>query len=188
MGDLLKNALADDNLILSNVGPHAGEGWQRIVTRKSDDIRKIGHTVWLLNSNAARPDAIQAFCSSQNAQHVIFVARTRDAAEGPSTGHKARSYSVNGKAWQTMPNGLGDVTGNINKATTGLWLAALEKVETGNLNLEGFSKHPSGPALDRFWPSDSTYLVRRIEPVSAGRYEILAVGRLATPFAVWLKK
>lgn len=189
MGSLLQSALADAHSILSNVGPHAGEDWQKIIARKSDDIAKIGHTIWLLNSNAARPDAVQLFCQTQSAQHVIFVARKRDAADkGPSTDHKARSYSVNGKEWRAMPSGLGNVTGHMNKATTGLWLAALEKIETGNLNLKNFFKHPDGPALDRFWPSDSTYLVRRIEPVSPGSYEILAVGKVVSPFAVWLKK
>lgn len=185
---MLQNALAADSSILSNVGPHAGEGWQRIITRKAEDIQKIGHTIWLLNSNAARPDAVQNFCNSQNARYVIFVARTRNASEGPSTGDAAHGYSIDGKKWQGMPTGLGAVTGNINKATTGLWLTSLVKVESGNLDLESFFTYPAGALLTRFWPSDSTYLVRRTDQMRPGRYEILAVGQLGSPFAVWLKK
>jgi hypothetical protein len=36
---------------------------------------KPNHTVWLLNSNAARPDVVQQFCKDHGARQVIFVSR-----------------------------------------------------------------------------------------------------------------
>ena len=40
-----------------------------------------------------------------------------------------------------------------------------------------------GKVLDRFWPSDSAYPVRRMRDARSGAYQILAIGRLASPFA-----
>jgi hypothetical protein len=42
--------------------------------------------------------------------------------------------------------------------------------------------------VGRFWPSDSAYPVRRTHDARPGQYQILAVGRLESPFAVWLQK
>jgi hypothetical protein len=64
----------------------------------------------------------------------------------------------------------GHVTGDIKRSTTGFWFDALEELPVG------------------FWPSDSAYLVRRPGGVRNGNYQILAVGRLVSPFAVWLRK
>jgi hypothetical protein len=189
MATLLQNALAAPTMILASSGAHAQESWQRIITRKSADIAKVNHTVWVVNSNAARPDAVQSFCKDHGARYVLFVSRVRDAKPGAGTlrDHQAQHYSVDGKTWAALEKGLGHVTGDIKRSTTGFWFDALEEAPFGSLDLTSFTKHQDGQALTRFWPSDSAYSVTRPGAVRNGNYQILAVGRLASPFAVWLK-
>jgi hypothetical protein len=104
MATLLQDALAAEYSILSSAGSHAREDWRTIITRKSADIAQAKHSVWVLNSNAARPDTVQSFCNKQGARYVIFLSRERDSKvrSGPSTEHRAR---------ETHPDGGGDPNG-----------------------------------------------------------------------------
>jgi hypothetical protein len=190
MVTLLQSALAAPTLILASSGAHAQEGWRNIITRKSADIETVKHTVWVVNSNAARPDAVQSFCGDNGARYVLFVSRVRDAKSGPGTlrDNRAEQYSVDGKTWAALHKRLGHVTGDIKRSTTGFWFDALEERPAGSLDLGSFTKHQDDQALARFWPSDSAYLVRCPGGVRNGNYQILAVGRLVSPFAVWLRK
>jgi hypothetical protein len=189
MATLLQDALAAEYSILSSAGSHAREDWRTIITRKSADIAQAKHSVWVLNSNAARPDTVQSFCNRQGARYVIFLSRERDSKvrSGPSTEHRAQRYSANNKSWLPLHSALSHVTGRLNRATTGLWFDALEEVPRGSLNLGGFCKQTDGKALARFQVHESTYTVQRVATVSDGAYQILAVGRLTAPFAVWLQ-
>jgi hypothetical protein len=189
MAILLQDALAAEYSILSSAGSHAREDWRTIVTRKSADIATVKHSVWVLNSNAARPDAVQSFCNEHKARYVIFVSRERNGKPnvGPSTEDKARLYSPNNRSWFPLDPALSHVTGKLNRGTTGIWLDALEEVPKGTLNLGCFHKQSDGEILSRFQLHESTYPVRRVIPACDGGYQILAVGRLVSPFAVWLK-
>ena len=81
---ILDSALAADHLILANAGSHAKQAWQQIIARKSADISRAKHIVWVVNSNAARPDAAQLFCN--DARYVIFVNRVREGKSGGGLG------------------------------------------------------------------------------------------------------
>jgi hypothetical protein len=154
------------------------------------DIATVGHTVWVTNSQAARPEIVQAFSNKHGARYVVFVAKRRDKP-GSQTSNKnaARYFSRNKSNWLPLPPGLSEVTGRINSATSGLWFDALRQVASGALNLDQFVKVQDSLALTGFSLKDSAYPVRRANPSQAnGTYEILAVGHLASPFAVWLKE
>jgi hypothetical protein len=189
MTTVLQSASAAENLILASAGSHAREEWRTIINRKSDDIRRVKHTVWVVNSNAARPDAVQSFCTDSGARYVLFVSRERNAKPGPGTlrNHEAGEYSRDSTTWLALEKGLSHVTGDIKRSTTGFWFDALEDVLSGSLELESFLKLKDNQILTRFWPSDSAYPVRRAGDVRPGNYQILAAGRLASPFAVWLR-
>ncbi len=189
MTAILEAALAADTLILSNAGAHANEDWRGIIERKAADIANIGHTVWVINSNAARPDVVRSFCSNHGARYVILVGRERDTTSGSGTlrDSAAQLYSIDPHSWQPLVQGLGKVTEDIRRSTTGMWFDALEEVAFGSFDLAVFVKHNDDQQLTRFWPSDSTYPVRRFAAVRPGRYQILGAGRLSSPFAVWLK-
>jgi hypothetical protein len=133
----LESALAARALIVASAGAHAKEGWKKIITRKSDDIAKVSHTVWVVNSNAARPDAVQAFCNEKDARHVLFVSRSRDGKSGSGTlrDDPARQYSRDNRNWTALPKNLGPVTGDIKRSTSGFWFDALEEVSPARWTL-----------------------------------------------------
>jgi hypothetical protein len=190
---MLQNALAAEHVILSSAGAHAGQGWQQIITRKRADIASTNHSVWVVNSNATRPGTVQSFCGDHDARYVIFVSRFRPdpnskSANGTSTSDRARGYSSDdGKTWSPLDKGLSEVTGKITQATTGFWFDALEEINSGQIDISSFSKL-SGQTLDRFHVHEAAYPVRRLGAVRRAGYEVLAVGQLAAPFAVWLRK
>ncbi len=194
---MLHNALAAGHVILSSAGTHAQQEWQEIIARKAADIAHANHTIWVVNSNATRPEKIQPFCNDNSAHYVIFVGRARPRPKsrepGPVTKHHAAFYSQNRTKWTPIsfwpkdPNGLSEVTGRITAATAGFWFEALEEIDSGQIDLRSYVK-PNGEVLDGFQKHESAYPVRRHTDVGRKGYEILAVGRLTSPFAVWLKR
>jgi hypothetical protein len=193
---MLQDALTAEHVILSSAGAHALEGWRDIMARKRADIVRANHSVWVVNSNATRPEIVQPFCHDHDARYVIFVSRRgRDfkSTSGPSSNDRAQSYSSNGRNWSSLPvwpqdpKGLSEVTGRVNRATAGFWFDALEEINSGEIDLRSYSKL-NGEVLGGFQKHESAYPVRRTGVVRHDGYQILAVGRLASPFAVWLKK
>ena len=51
-------------IVISIMGPHAGESEDEIFQRKIDDISKIGLTFWLIRSHQAKPNMVQEICQS----------------------------------------------------------------------------------------------------------------------------
>ena len=56
---LLDEALAAPQCVVSAMGDHAGEGIDAIFERKIADIRRTGKTFWLMKSPKARPGELQ---------------------------------------------------------------------------------------------------------------------------------
>jgi hypothetical protein len=112
---------------------------------------------------------------------------------GPSTNERAQKYWSDRQAWSAIPlwpqdrRGLSEVTGRVNSATAGFWFNGLEEVDAGEVDLRSYSKL-TGEPLEGFQKHESAYPVRRMGVVSRRGYQVLAVGRLVSPFAVWLKK
>jgi hypothetical protein len=148
MASILESALAADHLILANAGSHAKEAWHKIIARKSADIGRTNHTVWVVNSNAARPEAVQLFCKDHDARYVIFVNRLRDAkgGDGTSSDHPARTYSKDDLKFDKLEGGLSEVTGDIKRSTTGFWFDALEEVSSGSVDLGCYVKAGRKPS------------------------------------------
>ena len=191
MTTLLDKALTAEHLILSSAGSHAQQDWHIIIDRKRHDIArtKPNHTVWLLNSNATRPDAVQQLCKDHGARYVIFVSRHPrhgPPKAGPSTNTRARNYSIDGRTWSRLDPALSEVTGRINSGTTGFWFERLEEITNGEIDVRSFSKL-NGERLEGFQIHESPYPVRRTGAVGRKGYHVLAVGELGPPFAVWLR-
>lgn len=189
---LIDDALGSDCLILSSAGAHAKQEWLTIIDRKRRDIVNTKHTVWVTNSLAARSEIVQAVCNQHGARHVVFLARMRDKpGVNTSNDDPAASYSADNRTWSSLHNGLSEVTGLINRATTGFWFDRLEKIDSGKLSLAPFVKTSDGQPLSGFSNISSAYPVRRVAAAQLeadGAYHVLAVGQLAQPFAVWLRK
>ena len=91
---LIDEALRSSCIILSSAGAHAQEEWLSIIDRKTRDIKNTKHTVWVTNSQAARPEIVQSFCADKGARHVMFLARQRNKpGKNTSNNNPAARYS-----------------------------------------------------------------------------------------------
>jgi len=186
---LLQQALQAKHLILSTVASrYAREALQAIFDRKCADVTGVGHTVWAMNSQAARPDAVQSFCNKHSPCYVLFLSKGHRNKPGSITIDAAKRYSIDGQPpWLPLSARLSPVTGLRTKLTTGLWLEELEQVHSRSIALGPFLKQ-DGQRLTEFSNINSAYPVERVGPVQDGDYNILAVGRLGKPFAVYLRR
>jgi hypothetical protein len=185
---LTNNALLADYLIVSSAGQHAQEDWHTIIERKRRDIANAGHTIWLTNALPTRVEIVQQFCNAHNVRHVLFVAKEQKGSQkGPPTNHPAKFYSADQRTWLPI-KGISPVTGKITRATTGFWFDELEEITSKvTLDLGCFANAKNGLPLSRFDQVNSAYTVQRLRPLSGEKYHLLAVARLASPYAVWLR-
>ena len=183
-------ALSAHSLIVSTAGAYGCEDLSYILNRKRQDIASIGHTIWLVNSNAGSSDKIQSFCELHGARYVVFVSRDGSThVIGASTESKATHYAPKPGQWTNFNPGRSPVTGLIKRSTTGFWFESLCEVQPRiAVDISSFVKASDGQPLTRFWPSDNAYPVYREDEVRSGRYHVVAIGTLAPPYAVWLQR
>jgi len=172
--------------ILSIIGWHAKESPADIVERKSEDIAKAGVTIWVIQSWKAKTDTVQAFGSSYPGVTVYFIA---GGAIPTGTAQAANQMSEDKKVWTSLPRGIGKVTGRLSGAT-GLVLDQLELCSDLSIDLWRFAEHPIQQPL-RFMQGASTACVVPAGKIADGMVarhrRIVAMGRLAEPFAVYLR-
>lgn len=191
---LLDDALHAPACVLSVMGAHAGEDAGVIFARKIEDCKAVGRTFWVVKSAKARPAQVQAMCG-QESRYVIFVEPSSPGGARPTVAAKsAAEYSPDGVAWSPMPDGLGPVTGRMDRSAAALVFEELTTVddERGVDLWEYTDGLDPGPPL-RFALGRSTICAVR-EDTSGhprrmkSRYRrAVAVARLVSPFCVWLR-
>src|SRR5659263_137066 len=107
-------------LIISIIGSHAGETEDTIFKRKIEDINNIGKTLWLIKSHQSKPDIVQLFCRINLREklkvYCFFIEPSRKGGAIPTKKDmQAESFSDDGEPWLKLPEGLGPVTGKIDK-------------------------------------------------------------------------
>lgn len=183
----LDEALAADRVILSVMGPHAGESAAAIFSRKTADVAACGVTFWLYKSHTCAPHLAQAFRPT----HAIFItAASRSGARPTTTSEAAAWYSADKNDWQKMPK-ISPVTGNL--PGYALALSSLQSIEHGpTVDLWRYLDSSGSPLA--FQLGASTLLAKR-SPGSGSanggmksRFRrVLAVGRLVDPVAVHVR-
>ncbi len=172
--------------ILSIIGWHAKESPAQIVSRKADDISRAGITFWFYQSWKARTDALQQF-SSTFANPTVYFLEGSTVATG--TSDAAIEMSHDRVSWKPLPKGIGRVTGKL-KSGTGLALGELVAVQNKTIDLWDYTEHPEKQPL-RFQLGASTACVIPSEGQMIGmksRFRnVVAVGRLIAPYAVYLR-
>lgn len=184
-------------VVLSVMGPHAGEESNKIFARKIRDIYTIGNTFWVVHSPSAKPDIVQRLCSKAS-QHkyniycILLAASSANGAEDTKTTKKAKRFSTDGLEWESLPYGLSKVTGNITNSTCALIIDefVFRKFDIDLWNYANFV-NTRKPIIFRRGESTvcaikkdtSTYPDRMKSHVRS----VIAVGKLAKPYAVWLR-
>jgi hypothetical protein len=137
--------------------PNHPADWRRLL-----ELCRVKSELWLLAS-------VHHPCSLS----MLVVIATRTLTQTTAKGEwEPKDWSGDNRSWSPIDRGLSHVTGRINRVTND----ALEEVKSGSLNLI----QTDSEILSRFERYESTC------PVQEGAYQILAVGRLAPPFGVWL--
>ncbi len=180
-----------NRIVLSVMGPHANEDTISIFHRKIDDIARIGKTLWLCASPSARPDRTQTFLSGSTS--ILFLAPASRSGARPTTSAEAMTeLSPNRLDWESLPAGLGPVTGRRVNAYAFV-LSELTLCEPDHLLdlWQYVDAEKEGPI--RFRLGSSTLLARRSNQtehpmrMKSRIRRVLAVGRLEAPYAVWVR-
>ena len=193
----MKNFLKNNYVIISIIGPAAGETVAEILERKKGEIERTGRSFWLYRSYRARPSGIQDLCkeslSKKNSPICIFIKPATENGAQPTRGRNiAKEFSKDGNSWEKIPKGV-LVTGLVPNASAMIF-DKLDDVERGVfLNLWDYSQFLSpGRAVRIIRGASTIRCIRkssRNDPDRMGSNirEVVAIGRLVKPFSVWLR-
>ena len=131
----LHDALRASECVVSVMGAHAAEDADTIFGRKIEDCRTVGRIFWVAKSAKARPAQVQALCRA-GASYVIFIEpATPGGARPTKESRSASEYSPDGVTWSPLPNGLGPVTGQMDRQAAALVFNRLTTDVSGVIDL-----------------------------------------------------
>jgi len=194
----MRNFLNEKYVIISVMGPHAGESEDKIFKRKIEDVNKIGLTFWLIKSYQSKPKRVQCFCKKAKTENkdvfCIFVeASSRGGATPTKTASSAKSYSKDEITWNNLPTGLTPVTGKIDRSTYALVFNQLELVHDKIIDLWDYADFFNQKQPLKILQGGSTLcaikkdMSNHSDKIKSRYRKVIAVGKLCEPFCVWLK-
>jgi hypothetical protein len=188
----------EEYCLFSVMGPHAGESSEVIFARKIADVQNTGQTFWVVRSHKAKPDMIQAVgasaCSRSHHALCAFLAPSSPGGAAPTkTASAANEHSTDRQQWQAMPTGITPVTGQMTLSTCALVFDQLRLLTSAIVDLWQYADFfdPESPVIIRQGAS-TLGVTRRGTSAHPDRMkshlrQVIAVGRLVRPFAVWLR-
>jgi len=185
-------------IVISVMGPHAGESEDEIFQRKIGDIRRLGRTFWLIKSHQAKPHMVQEICRSAKKDnlevHCIFIEASSGKGATPTKeASLAESYSADGKGWEDLPKGLSPVTGKIDRSAYALVFNQLELAHSKRIDLWNYANYFDQDHPIRILQGASTLCGVRTDMrnhkdrIKSNDRKVIALGKLSDPFCVWLK-
>lgn len=194
-----------DYVMFSVMGPHAGETDEEIFDRKIKDVAKVGKTFWLVRSSRSRPNIVQPFVAEAMRHGItvycVFISPSSVGGASPTessspagrfSDRPVRPTRHDVAAWSALPAGLGEVTGHIDAAAHALVFDQLQLVRGQGLSLWDWAEFgPAGLPIKTRQGSSTLCAVRRNTASHPDRMKscarsIVAIGRLAKPYSVWL--
>lgn len=190
---LLEEAVSASRCVISVMGDHAGEGAAAIFQRKKADLQKVNVTFWLVKSPKAAPALVQSLCAGGPA-HVLFIAPATAQGARPTQGSaEATEYSVDGRTWHTLPDGLGPVTGQLDSRAYALVFDELATVENGTADLWNYADFADTQRPIKMILGCSTVcavrknMMNHPESLKSRFRKIVAMARLTAPFCVFVR-
>lgn len=186
-----------DYLVISVMGPHAGESESEIFRRKIEDVKKTGKTFWLMRSHAAKPNMIQAICKEAKSNgkpvYAVFINPSSLGGAIPtSTSKSARNYSKDNKTWEALPKALSPVTGKIDKGAYALVFDEL-RLHNAIIDLWDYADFFNQSAPIKIIQGSSTLCAIKktthadFNKIKSRYRQIVATGRLCEPYGAWLR-
>lgn len=184
-------------IVISVMGPHAGESENEIFNRKIRDTRNYGLTFWLMKSYQAKPVMVQNICykaiEEKTACYTMFIeASLKGGATPTKTASIASQYSNDNLNWNPIPNGISPVTGKIDNHTFALVFDELQVVGDV-IDLWGYANFFNQDSPIRIMQGASTICAvkkdmrNHVEKIKSRYRNIIAVGKMHEPFCVYLK-
>jgi len=194
---MLSNFYKEKYILISVVGPHAGETEKEIFERKIKEVEKTGRSYWLHKSYKAKPEIVsllgQLACKNGATPLCLFIeASSSNGAQETKIAEAAKEFSVDKVKWETMSENI-KVTGSIN-GSYALILDRLQFIkENRTIDLWDYSsfEHPD-QAVKIVQGGSTVCVVKNSSHHDKNKMKshvrrILAVGSLVSPFEVWLR-
>ena len=180
------------------MGPHAGEDTDKIFARKIADIDKAGRTFWVIHSHKAKPNTVQEVGKTVRRRSIeplcAFLAPSSPGGVVPTkTATAALKYSTDRCKWEDLPPGISPVTGKMTQSTCALVFDRLVLLPSTTCDLWEYADffNPEKPVKIRQGASTLSVIATdtstHSDRMKSHIRQVLAIGRLVEPFAVWLR-
>lgn len=185
-------------LVISVIGEHADESADMIFARKIKDTENIGITFWVINSRNAKPEMVQSLCeyaknNNEDALAIFIKPSVSGGARPTKTNECSVGFSKDHSNWVAFPEGIGPVTGRIDRGACALVFSQLKLVQD-NIDLRHYADFLNQHKPVRIIQGSST--ICAVEKDMSGNPDVMkshnrnvvAIGKLHEPYCVWLKK
>ena len=136
---------------------------------------------------------MQTLCAS-GGRYVVFIEPATLGGARPTTGTtRARQYSRDGVSWSALPDGMGPITGQMDRSAAALVLADLTTRVSGVVDLWQCADWWDATKPVKFALGLSTVCVARHSTTThparmKSRYRAaIAVARLVDPYCAWIR-
>ena len=193
----MKDFLKQKYVVISVIGPHAGESEGKIFKRKKREIKDTGKSFWLHKSYNAKPDVVQDISKEAlkkgNTPLCIFIqASSKKGAQPTKQADRMREFSVDRKNWKKVPSGI-LVTGSSKNSFIMVFneLDIIERKEF--LNLWDYSLFGASEKAVKMALGASTVCCLKESSkddqnkMKSNLRKVVAVGELTYPFAAWVR-
>lgn len=190
----MREILNNRYIVLSVIGPHAGEDIDNIIKRKQKEIKETGKSFWLIKSQRAKTETIQDLGKQAQKEgeklYCIFVEPGVVGGAQPALNNdRAIYFSKNQKDWQEIPNEI-NITGQINMQSTGLVFDFIEKPEEDIIiDLWKYSDFMDNTEPIRFRLGASTQCAvkKSSKGMVSHKRSVVVVAKFVAPYGVYLK-
>jgi hypothetical protein len=182
-------------VVISVMGPHAGETSEHIFERKRQDIQVCGLTIWLVRSYKARVEMVQKLGKLHRESYVFMISpSTPNGSEPTSTNSPARQFSSDQRTWKLLPPQMGPVTGHLTQITCGLVFDRLDLIKCDcHIDLWSYADFNEPQIPIKFGQGHSTFCALKKDMsdhpdrMTSHVRQIQAIAHLREPYAVWLR-
>ena len=183
------------HLVISVMGPHAGESENEIFDRKIQDIINVGFTFWLMKSPKSKPELVCELCLKAKAKNTVcycvFIEPSSKGGAIPTkSASPAKEYSKDKIRWLNLPQGLSPVTGKL--PSYGLVLNHLELVKD-NIDLWNYADFFNQNSPIKIIRGASTIcsikkdMSSHSSKIKSRFRKVIAIGKICEPFCVYLR-
>ncbi len=184
-------------VVISVIGPHAGDSEEEILDKKGKEIKDIGKSFWLHKSYNAKPNIVQDFCEKALKERSIPVcifikASSENGARPTKQDDKMREFSLDKKCWEKIPLRI-IVTGSSKNAFIMIFnkLDIIKKEQYLNLLDYSLFKSP-GKAVRMGRGASTVCCVKESSnddpnKMKSNRRKIVAIGEFFHPFTAWVR-